>query len=228
MAQIVRRGGPQLALYLQDADFVAANGSRIIVQKSDIPSATAGMQDVIVRHKARYGLVGLFCRPGKLVLDFPCGSGYASSLLSQYEVVYHGRDIDAPTIEYARMFYGSENATFAVDDLCAPQIDKRSYDIIGCIEGLEHIKREYQSQLIHALAAALRSDGTLVISSPEAIGRSGPSQTNSEHLWELTREDFELLLFDEFRKNNVEIVSQRGIVLSTGVSTNCLYGVCHK
>lgn len=225
---VIRRGGEQLALYLQDDEFTSSSGQLVIVAKSDVTSASAGMADVIARHKARYGLVSLFCRPGRRVLDFPCGSGYGAERLRDFDIRYEGIDIDAPTIEYARRQYGRDNVSFRTGDLCAPDIVRGEYDVAACIEGLEHIERDYQLPLINALYRCLKSGGTMVISSPEAIGPSGPSTSNPEHKCELSRQDFTDLLINVFGKQNVEIISQRGIVLSTGVKTTCLYGVCHR
>lgn len=224
----VRRGGRQLALYLFDDKFTLDDGTEVIVSKSNIPSASAGMQDVIVRHKARYGLVALFCRPGKRLLDFPCGSGYPSILFSELEIIYEGRDFDRATVEYARRHYRNQHTSFLVDDLRSPNLEENRYNVIGCIEGLEHIEQQAQQPLIESLHAALQPGGTLVVSSPEAPGKSGPSDTNPEHLWELTRDDFVGMLVGQFGMPNVEVVSQRNIVLTTGVKHTCLYGVCHK
>jgi SAM-dependent methyltransferase len=224
----IHRGGAQLALYLRDDEFDMPDGSHVSVRISDIPSASAGMEDVIARHKARYGLVSLFCRPGKHVLDFPCGSGYSTQLLHCFGVTYEGRDIDEPTVEFARRQYGSERVRFNVGDLCQPTVGSATYDVVACIEGLEHIDAQYQAPLIQSLHYSLRPGGTLVVSSPEAVGKSGPSATNPEHKWELSGVDFVQLLTNQFGPQHVEIVSQRNIVLSTGVSTTCLYGVCHR
>ena len=74
--------------------------------------------------------------------------------------------------------FASEHSSFRVGDLCAPNLHDQSYDVIGCIEGLEHIDQQYQSPLVAALAKALKPGGTLVVSSPDNLtGKSGRACT---------------------------------------------------
>lgn len=225
--ETIFRGGEELVIFFHDAEFKLEDGTPVKVTKSDIPTAKAGMEDVFVRHKARYGLVSLYCQPKRRLLDFPCGSGYASELLSQFKIVYEGMDVDPVMVAYARQEY-KKYGNFDVGNLRSPQLSREHYDVIACIEGLEHIGQKFQQPLIEACSAALKPGGTFVVSSPEAIGASGPSESNSEHVWELSRRDFVELLHSVFGQKHVEIISQRGIVMTTGTTTNCLYGVCHR
>ncbi len=214
-------------LYLEDCAFILPDGRHVVISKTDVRGG-ANMPDLIARHKGRYSLLGLFSRPGGRLLDFPCGSGYAASLLKDFDVIYEGRDIDVPTLEYAKRIYGGDGAMFLSGDLCAPSLDVEQYDVIACIEGIEHIDTEFQSPLVAALYTALKTGGTLVVSSPESSsGVSGPSDTNKYHKHELTRQDFLSILHEYFEKQNVEVVSNIE-TLHTGVRTTCLYGVCHK
>lgn len=228
MSDVIRRGGADTErLYLQRLKFSLETGETVIVEQSAFPGID--MADVVARHKGRYSLLGLFCRPGYRVLDFPCGSGYAATiLLREFGVEYCGLERDPITVEYARELYGSQRALFDVGDLCSPPEPMDAFDTIGCIEGLEHIEQQYQSPLIAALARALKSGGTLVVSSPEnPTGKSGRSAHNKDHLWELTRDDFLALLWEHFPKENVELVTHKAVI-STGVLTTCFYGICHK
>lgn len=225
---VVKLGGniPCERLYLRDLEFTMPNGARVKVQKTNIENVD--MADLIARHKGRYSLVGLFCQPRFRVLDFPCGSGYAANLLKEFGVIYEGMELDLQTIEYASRVYGGPTAKFIHGDLCYPQLGAEEYDVIACIEGLEHIDREYQSPLIAKLKDALKTGGTLIVSSPEnPTGVSGPSLKNQWHKWELTREDFLSLLHFHFGGHGVELVTHRA-TLHTGERTTCFYGTCHK
>jgi 2-polyprenyl-3-methyl-5-hydroxy-6-metoxy-1,4-benzoquinol methylase len=100
------------------------------------------------------------------------------------------------------------------------------FDIIGCLEGIEHIEEKFHDNLISALKKALKKDGVLIVSSPESqTSVSGPSISNQWHKWEMTGSDFIKLLRKHFE--TVEFITQKA-TLSTGVSTTCYYGVCHK
>jgi len=210
--------------FFKDFQFDLNSGERVVVKKNSIPKVD--MDDFFARHKGRYYFLGLYLRPGYRVLDFPCGSGYAAGILKEFDVIYYGMDNDLLTIEYARRVYGRKNITFEVADLQNPKLPGNFFDTVGCIEGIEHIERQFQSPLIRAFKEALKPGGTLIISSPEnPTGISGPSVHNQWHKWELTKKDFLDLLREHF--DNVELITHKA-VLSTGVLTNCYYGVCHK
>lgn len=196
------------------------------VLKTNIPGID--MENVKIRHFARYYLVAGFCRPNFNVLDFPCGSGYAVEILKKSKIKYLGLDHESLVVEYAKKNYGQKNFLFAVNDLTNPKLKKNFFDLIACIEGLEHIGQKYQFPLIQAFYEALKPNGILIISSPENSNKkSGPSIHNKDHLWELTKKDFLNLLYKTFSKNKVEFFHTRD-KLTTGVTVNCLYGVCHK
>lgn len=223
---IILGGRDAERLYLKDLTFRTPRGRKVHVARTMIPGVD--MEDLVARHRGRYGPLLLFSRPGKRVLDFPCGSGYAAELVKDFGVIYEGKDFDSVTITYAQKLYGGKRASFGIGDLCAPKLKSGYYDVIACIEGLEHIQREFQGPLIKSLYTALRQGGTLIISSPESNSRtSGPSATNPYHLWELTKKDFLALLHKNFKKEHVELVTYRS-VLSNGERTTCFYGFCHK
>jgi 2-polyprenyl-3-methyl-5-hydroxy-6-metoxy-1,4-benzoquinol methylase len=225
---IYRGGKDPERLYLKDAGFVLS-GSRekVVFKKSNIPGID--MEDLIARHKARYFLLGFYCRPGMRVLDFPCGSGYASQILEPFDVLYTGLEFDPYTVEYARTIYSNDRVKFGKGDLrILDSLETAYYDVIGCIEGLEHIEMMHQDNLISHLKRALRPGGVIVVSSPEnPTGKSGVSVHNQYHLGELTRVDFLDLLYRHFGYDRVELLTQKA-KLSTGVVTNCFYAVCRK
>ena len=202
-------------LFLEDSSLFS-DGQRVDFNKTNLPNVD--MEDLIVRHKARYGLVSLFCRTGLKVLDFPCGSGYASKILSEYRVDYFGADIDKRTIDYAIYNYLGYGYFFIMN-LKDIDINKK-FDIIACIEGIEHIERKHQSKVIKKLYKLLNPEGVLIISSPEKN-----ENKNKYHLGEMKKQEFINLLHG--RNWKVEIITQRN-KLSTGEISNCFYGVCKK
>lgn len=214
--EMTKRGGTDLErLFLEDSEFA---------DKTNI--AGVDMPDLIARHKGRYALCGLFLRPGFKILDFPCGSGYASRLLEPFGADYLGLEHDDVTIQHARAIYGGPLINFAYGDLTAPNLPNESFDTIGCIEGLEHIEGHFQIPLLQSFYLALKPGGTLIVSSPEALEVSGPNPKNPYHFHELTRNDF-LVLLNQIGFAAVEIISHTAR-LSTGQLGTCLYGVCHK
>jgi len=217
-------------LYLEDLTFYMPDGQRVEVKKTYKPDGYSGhnMANLVARHKGRYHLLGLFCRPGMKVLDFPCGSGYAAQLLKDQGVIYEGRDFDEPTLEYARHMYGGPKSGFNFGDLTKPELAVGSYNLIGCLEGIEHISREFQFPAVESFYRALKPGGILVVSSPESsTGESGSGRDNRWHKWELSRNDFLSMLHSYFGEESVELITLKE-VLHTGVMSTCFYAVCRK
>jgi len=203
----MRGGKIEERLYLYDMPSLG-------IEKTDMPN----MADLIARHKARYYLVGFFCRPGMKVLDFPCGSGYGSEVLAPFGIRYEGRDIDDVTLHYCRAKY---DGIFGHGDLALPHLTADFYDIIACIVGLEHIDEYAQENLIYNFFMALRPGGILVVSTPEKQGET----INQYHRHELTNREFYALLEDNFC--DVQVLEHKD-TLHNGTQTNLLMGICRK
>jgi len=206
-------GTDEERLYLYNLKF-DCDDDIVVVKRTDMPH----MDEIVFNHKGRYGLVSAFCKPGMKVLDFPCGSGYGREILSLFRVDYEGRDNDKATIEYCKLTQGPN---FSVDDLSSPHLEERHYNLIACIEGIEHIEQEKQSRAVKHLYEALDYDGILIITSPER----GEVITNPYHKWEFKKSEFEQLLGTYFQ--DVQILVKRG-KNHKGEKTNFMYGICYK
>jgi 2-polyprenyl-3-methyl-5-hydroxy-6-metoxy-1,4-benzoquinol methylase len=224
-AAMIELGGAESdSQFFEAVDFVSPSGRRIIVKHQ---APTAERLNTIARHRARYYPAGLFCRPGRRVLDFPCGSGYSAEIFRAFGVQYHGLDHDEDKVAYAQHVYGAEGVTFRTGDLTKPDLRDAWYDVVVCVEGIEHIRSEFQAGLIRALRQSLKSEGVLVISSPENVtGKSGPNPDNKWHVHELNKSDFLSLLTTEFGQH-VEPVHFREELTDGHVHT-CWVAVCHK
>ena len=210
---MIERGGKsEERLYIWDDKFDCGDDI-CIVRKTDMPD----LENIIARHEARYYLVASFCRPGMKVLDFPCGSGYGSEIINDFDVEYEGRDNDAPSIEYAKLHYCGE---FSVDDLKSPHFVDRTYDVICCVEGIEHIDHLYQSRLVKYFYEALIHGGTLIVTTPEK-----GEGVNPHHSHEMNRTEFEALLHEAFI--DVQMII-RSDVNHKQEKTNFMTAICRK
>jgi len=218
-------------LFLYHSQFKSSIDRNVMI--SVCPTETnpnSDLSNLISRHKGRYGFISLFLRPNHKILDFPCGSGYGSSVLLNIsrEFKYEGRDINQYVIEYANYLYKDKDIKFKKGDLRHPVPTKTKYNVIACLEGLEHIESKYQLNLIKYFYKHLVKNGILIISSPGTCNKqSGKSLTNPYHLCELTQNDFYNLLESVFTLKNVEVISLKE-KLDDGQIHNCFYGVCHK
>ena len=200
----MKGGKDEERLYLYDLDAYD-------IKATDLPN----MPELIARHKARYHLAAFLARPGMKVLDFPCGSGYGSEILENVE--YHGMDNDQATIAYAKVFYLRLYCSqFSVNNLTNnPLHIDTDYDLILCIEGIEHIEQQYQAPLIKAFYDALKPGGRLLITTPI---REGPT-ANPYHLYELSHIELINLLCAQFR--GVQMLYHRD-------NRSWMYGICRK
>ena len=132
------------------------------------------------------------CQPfilNKDVLDVPCGTGWGTSLLSGYRSLT-GVDNNAEAISYAQSHY--PQIRFVIGPMEALPLDDHCYDVIVCLEGLEHIYRSHAEQFLHEAYRVLRADGLCVLTVP--LRTNGRHSNNPYHLYEYEQQELEALL----------------------------------
>jgi SAM-dependent methyltransferase len=117
-------------------------------------------------HYARYSLARTLC-PGRRVLDFACGEGYGSWLMSMWgasEVT--GVDVSKEAIDAASSAFSRNGLAFARLD--ASELSRTyspgSFDLIICLETIEHVPAP--TELLEAFKTLLVPGGAIVVSCP--------------------------------------------------------------
>ena len=143
---------------------------------------------------------------GKAVLDFGCGTGYGSAILSQVAENVTGLDIDKAAISWAKATHQNPLLTFHRCSDLGATLPSGSFDAVTCFEMIEHVDYETQQAVIKSIARLLRKDGLLIISTPnpEITKLYG---VNPYHLREMTSSEFHELLAVRFP--HIRILEQR-------------------
>ncbi len=117
----------------------------------------------------RYAWVNRYCR-GQDVLDVPCGMGWGTSLIRGARSL-RGLDLSKEAIDEARRRYGV-HSQFDVGDMSRLNFPNSSYDVVSCLEGIEHVPVEVGRQFLAEAHRVLRPGGLMLLSSPYCEGKA--------------------------------------------------------
>jgi SAM-dependent methyltransferase len=109
--------------------------------------------------------------PGAVIriVDIGCGSGHLlhalkRRLISKCEVDLFGLDFSSVAIRKARALLPM--ATFVVEDICDNSLPAASFDLVLCLETVEHLRRPEEA--LRELLRVCRAGGSVVITVPNA------------------------------------------------------------
>lgn len=112
----------------------------------------------------------LFARelaPGKQVLDLACANGFGTTLLAEVATSAVGADVSAAAVETARRLNARANVRYEVVASPTLPFGDASFDLVVCLETIEHLAREAQPSFVRELVRVLRPEGVLVLSTPD-------------------------------------------------------------
>lgn len=141
----------------------------------------------------RYRWAGRHCR-GRDVLDIPCGMGWGTSLITNARSVV-GVDISTEAITEARDRYGRRHR-FLTGSMAALSFRDGSFDVVSCLEGIEHVAKPLGESFLAEAARVLRPSGLLLLSSPHP--REGSHSGNPHHVYEYPPGEMRALLERRF------------------------------
>lgn len=152
---------------------------------------------IAVEHLHRYAICFDFVK-GKKVLDIASGEGYGSNLLSKYAQEVVGVDISQDAVCHANNNYSSQNLCFKKGSVFEIPCEPEVFDVVVSFETIEHISDH--NKMIAEIKRVLKSDGVLIISTPEKSNYSDqPNYYNPYHEKELYEEEFLQILNEEFQ-----------------------------
>ena len=149
-----------------------------------------------VEHLHRYAIACEFIKD-KIVLDIASGEGYGSNLLAKNAKQVIGVDISEEAIKHASVKYLKNNLTFKVGSVTDIPLPDKSIDICVSFETLEHIYE--QEEMIKEIHRVLKTDGILIISTPERSNYGDIGVNNHFHVKELYFNEFQSLLKKTFK-----------------------------
>jgi ubiquinone/menaquinone biosynthesis C-methylase UbiE len=106
-----------------------------------------------------------------------------------------GLDISPTAVDEAKTRYG-EIADFREGSMEKLEFPEESFDIICCLEGIEHVPKAVGEAFIKEARRVLKKDGELLLSSPYC--RNGNHSGNPYHLHEYQPDELENLLYPHF------------------------------
>jgi SAM-dependent methyltransferase len=151
---------------------------------------------IAVEHLHRYAICLDFVK-GKKVLDIASGEGYGSNLIAKYAQEVVGVDISKDAVVHAQKKYACENLEFQVGSVLDIPYESDVFDVVVSFETIEHISDH--RKMIAEIKRVLKSDGLLIISTPEkAVYSDQANYSNPYHEKELYEEEFVQILSEQF------------------------------
>lgn len=119
-----------------------------------------------IHSHVRYAFAGAFVA-GKRVLDIACGNGLGTVLLAESAASVVGADTSREAVETARSRFSRPNVTYhQLSGSILPLADEE-FDVVVCLETLEHLAEPEQPRFLAELRRVLKDDGLIVLSTPD-------------------------------------------------------------
>ena len=168
-------------------------------------------------HLATYKYCIPFIR-GKVVLDYGCGTGYGTSLISEYCTQITGIDISPEALSYAQSHFSAPNLNYLQikpAEIAPLPFSDRSFDVILSFQVIEHVQDI--SAYLRELDRVLAPDGRVAIATPDRSARlfSFQKPWNLWHLREYTQTQLQDTLSEYFSDVNVLQTGGKPEILQT-------------
>ena len=168
-------------------------------------------------HLATYKYCIPFVR-GKRVLDYGCGTGYGTSLMSEHCTQITGIDISLEAVSYAESHFSAPNLSYLQikpAEIAPLPFPDSSFDVVLSFQVIEHVQDI--SAYLREIDRVLTEDGRVVIATPDRSARlfSFQKPWNVWHLREYSQKQLEDTLSEYFSDVHVLQTGGKPEVLQT-------------
>jgi SAM-dependent methyltransferase len=153
---------------------------------------------------------------GKRVLDYGCGTGYGTALISNNCLQITGIDVSPEAIAHAQSHYNAPNLSYLqvkpAEDAPLPFPDS-SFDVVLSFQVIEHVQDV--SVYLREIERVLAPGGYIIIATPDRSSRlfSFQKPWNMWHLREYTQDQLRDTLIGRFSNVNVQKIGGRQDIL---------------
>lgn len=126
-------------------------------------------------HRSRFELARRLVEPysGGRLLDYGCGDGtFLKGIYDLFPVAVGVDRAEDQVLDCRSRFDQTKSLSFASIEELHQSYEKESFDVITCMEVLEHCVAEEAEKVLNDLVAYVRSGGPVIISVPIEIGPS--------------------------------------------------------
>jgi len=151
-----------------------------------------GFDQIAIEHLHRYAFALEYIKD-KEVVDIASGEGYGSHLLASRANNVIGIDKSDEAIGHAKAKYKKNNLQYIQGSADKIPVDSNSIDVVVSFETIEH--HDQHHEMMKEIKRILKSDGILIISSPDKMYYSDvPEYKNEYHIKELYFDEFKALI----------------------------------
>lgn len=147
----------------------------------------------------------LYGAPDKSVLDYGCGTGYGSFMLSQAFGQVTAIDVEAETIRFCRANYVGDHLEFSVFDPAGQPFPNESFDHVFSFQVFEHVPLESTRSYVRNIWNMLKPGGVAIVTTPNAYNYHGGYSGNPFHVKEYTANELQSLFEEIVPAESIEL-----------------------
>ena len=136
----------------------------------------------------------------KTILDYGCGSGYGTFLMSKHFSEVSGIDVSDETIAYCKANFKGNNINFSVLNPLKQPFPDASFDFIFSFQVFEHVPLDQVEQYIQYVQNMLKPNGKAIITTPNCNNYHNNFSGNIFHVKEYSQVELEEL-FSKYMKD---------------------------